>query len=244
MKISHIFCAMLACAPLTFEARAATSSADGPSSATAANVGEAAGRAAPSRNAGTKRGRTGDRGSNQAGAQTGSGSKGRDAAVAAPPRRGSVTSQGGVAQTGRSNADRLHSLLNAQARGRLARQPGRAGSTRAVTRGPDDVRGSQGVSPAGQPKMAASNGAAPPAAVPAGQSKLAASNSAAAMPVGQPRVAASNSTAPLAARLSSTPRNSALGGPHAQGLGRVGGPAISRATHSATVDGAQLHRKF
>jgi hypothetical protein len=209
MKMSHILCAMLACAPLTFEARAATSSADGPSSAAAAKLGEAAGRAAPSRNAGTMRGRTGDRGSNQAGAQTGSGSKGRDAAVAASPRRGPVTSQGGVAQTGRSNADRLHSLLNAQARGRLARPPGRAGSTRAVTRGPDDVRGSQGVSPAGQPKMAASNGAAP-----------------------------------SAARLSSTPRNSAIGGPHAQGLGRVGGPAIGRATHSATVDGAQLHHKF
>jgi hypothetical protein len=224
MKMSHILCAMLACAPLTFEARAATSSADGPSSAAAVNVGEAAGRAAPSRNAGSKRGRTVDRGSNQAGAQTGSGSKGRDAAAAASPRRGSATSQGGVAQTGRSNADRLHSLLNAQARGRLARQPGRAGSTRAVTRGPDDVRGSQGVSPAGR-------------------SKLAASNSAAAMPVVQPKVAASNS-APSAARLSSTPRNSAIGGPHAQGLGRVGGPAISRATHGATVDGAQLHHKF
>jgi hypothetical protein len=217
MKMSHILCAMLACALPTFEARATASSADGPSSAAAANVGEAAGRAAPGRNAGTKRG-----------AQTRSGSKGRDAAVAASPRRGSGASQGGVAQTGRSNTDRLHSLLNAQARGRLARQPGRAGSTRAVTHGPNDVRGPQGVSPAGQPKQVASNGAAPPAAVPTGQSKP----------------AASNSPAPSATRLSSTPRNSAIGGPHAQGLGRVGGPAISRATHGAIVDGAQLHRKF
>jgi hypothetical protein len=208
-KMSHILCAMLACAPLTFDARATASPEDGRSSPAAANAGEAAGRAAPSRNAGTKRGRTGDRGANQAGARTGSGSKGRDAAVADSPRRGSVTPQGGIAQAGRSNADRLHSLLSTQARGRLARQPGRAGSTRAVTHGPDDVRGPQGVSPAGQPKMAASNGVAPPAA-----------------------------------RQSSTPKNPAIGGPHAQGLGRVGGPAISRATHGATVDGTQLHRKF
>jgi hypothetical protein len=163
-KIPHILCAILACAPLTFEARAA--------------------------------------------AETGRGSKGRDAAVAASPRRGSVTSQGGVAQAGRGNADRLHSLLNAQARGRLARQPVRAGSTRGVIRGRSDVRGSQGVSPAGNPKLAAPNSAAP-------------------SPVRLP-----------------TPRNPAAGGPHAQGPGRVGGPAISRATHSATVDGAQLRRKF
>jgi hypothetical protein len=193
MRMSHLLCAVLACAPLIFEARSTASSADGSSSAAAANVGEAAGGAAPSRNAGSKRGRTGNRGPNPV----------------------------GVAQTARSNADRLHSLLNAQARGRLARQPGRGGSTRAVTHGPDDVRGLHGASLAGQSKMAVSNGAAPPAAETAGQSKLAASKSTAAMP-----------------------RNSALGGSHVQELGRVGGPAISRATHSATVDGTQLHRKF
>src|ERR1700676_740744 len=138
---------MLVCAPLTFEARAAASSEDGRSSAVAANAGDAAGRAAPRRNAGTKPGRPGDRGSNQASARTSDGSKGRDAAV--------------VPQAARSNADRLHALLNAQARGPLARQPGRGvGSTRAVTHGPDDARGRQGVSAAGQPKLAASTNAA------------------------------------------------------------------------------------
>jgi hypothetical protein len=226
MKVFYILCAMLVCAPLTFEARATSSSEDGASSGAAANVGDAAGRKVPSRNANTKAGRTGDRGSNQWGAQAGSGSKGRDTAVAPSTRRGSIAPQGGVAQAGRSNADRLHSLLNAQARGHLARQPGgRVGSTRAVTHGPNDVRGPQGVSPAGQSKLAASSGAA---AVPAGQSKLVASNSA----------------APPAAKLTSTARNPAIGGPHAQGLGRVGGPAISRTAHSATIDGAQLHHKF
>ena len=223
MKMSHIFCAMLACAPLTFGGRAGASSAGGPSSAAAAKVDEVAGRAAPSRNSVTQRGRMGDPGSNQAGAPTGSGSKGRDAAVAASTRRGSVKPQGAVAQAGRSNADRLHSLLNAQAHGRFARQPGgRVGSTRAVTYGPNDVRGPRGVSPAGQSRLAASS------AVPASQSKPFASNSA----------------APPAAKLMSTPRNSAIGGPHAQALGRVGGPAISRTTHSATIDGTQLRHKF
>jgi hypothetical protein len=249
MKVSHILCAMLACAPLTLEARATASSENGSSSVAAANVGEAAGRAAPSRNAGTKRGRTGDRGPNQAAARTSDGSKGRDAAAAASPRGGSVPPQAGAgkaaaSQAGRSNADRLRSMLNARVNGHLARRPSRpVGSTRGAPGGPD-LHGARGASPAGQPKMAASNGAAAPAAVPAGQSKLAASNSAAAMPLGQLKVAASNSAASSAARLSSAPRNSAMGGPHAQGLGRVGGPAISRATHSATVDGAQLHHKF
>jgi hypothetical protein len=230
MKVSHILCAMLACAPLTYEARATASSENGSSSVAAANVGEAAGRAAPSRNAGTKRGRTGDRGPNQAAARTSDGSKGRDAAAAASPRGGSVPPQAGAgkaaaSQAGRSNADRLHSMLNARVNGHLARRPSRpVGSTRGAPGGPD-LHGARGVSPAGQ-------------------SKLAASNSAAAMPLGQLKVAASNSAASSAARLSSAPRNSAMGGPHAQGLGRVGGPAISRATHSATVDGAQLHHKF
>ena len=168
MKLSHLLCAMLACVPLAFEARASA----------------------------------GDRGSTS-----------RDAAVAASPRRGA------------GNADRVHSLLNAQARGRPARQPGRpVGSARAVAHGPDDARGRQGVSAAGQPKLAASN-------------------SAAAMPAGQTKLAASNSAPPPAARLSSIPRNSAIGGPHASRLGRVGGPAISRTTHIATIDGAQLHHK-
>jgi hypothetical protein len=228
MKVSHILCAMLACAPLTFEARATASSEDGPSSVAAPNVGEAVGGTAPSRTAGAKAGRSGDRGSAQAGARTGVGSKGQGAAVAVSPRRGSLTPQGGVAQGAHSNADRLHSLLNAQAHGRLARKPSRpVGSTRGVTQGPD-VRGLQGVSPSGQPRLAASNSAAPPAA----------------MPSGQPRLAASNSAAPPAARPVATPRNSTIGGPHAQGSARVGGPAIGRTVHNAIIDGSQQHHKF
>jgi hypothetical protein len=248
MKVSHILCAILACVPLTHEARATASSENGSSSAAAANVGEAPGHTAPSRNAGTKRGRTGDRGPNQAAGRTGDGSKAPNPAAAASPRGGSVPPQAGagkaaVSQAGRSNADRLHSMLNARVNGHLARQRSRpVGSTRGATGGPD-LHGAQGTSPAAQPKLAASNGAAPPSAVPAGQSKLAASNSAAAMRAGQPKLAASSS-APPSARLSSTPRSSAIGGPHAQGLGRLGGPAISRTTHGATIDGTQQRHKF
>jgi hypothetical protein len=230
MKVSHILCAVLACALLlTYEARATASSEDGSSSVAAANVGEAAGRTAPGRNAGTKRGRTGDRGPNQAAARTSDGSKGPDAAAPASPRGGSVPPQAGagkaaVSQAGRSNADRLHSMLDARVNAHLARQRSRpVGSTRGATGGPD-LHGAQGMSPAAQPKLAASNGAA-------------------AMQAGQPKLAASSS-APPSARLSSTPRSSAIGGPHAPGLGRLGGPAISRTTHSATIDGTPQRRKF
>jgi hypothetical protein len=230
MKASHIVCAILACAPLTFEARATASSEDGRPSRPAANAGQAAGRTAPSRDESAKpegtrdrepthaRGRTG--GGSTGGGSTGGASKGRDAAAAATPRGGSVTpgpgsatpqrgaAPVGVAQAGRGNADRLRSLLNAKAHGRLARQPSRpVGSTHAAAGGPA-VRGPQGVGPAGQPKLAAANSTASPAA------------------------------RPLA-----TPRTSTIGGPHAQGSGRVGGPAVSRTTHSATVDGTQLHHK-
>jgi hypothetical protein len=224
MKVSHILCAILACAPLTFEARATASSEDDRPSRPAANEGRAAGRAAPSRDASIKPEGTRDRDPTQARARTGGGptgggssggvSKGRDAAAAASPRRGSVTPprgvvQGAAARAARDNADRLNSMLNARAHGRLARQPSRpVGTARAVARGPE-FRGPRDVGPAGQPKLATSNSPASPAARPA-----------------------------------ATPRNSAIGGPHAQTLGRVGGPAISRTTHSATVDGNQLHHKF
>jgi hypothetical protein len=67
------------------------------------------------------------------------------------------------------------------------------------------------------------------------------------IPAGQPKQATSNRAPPPAARLTSTARNLAIGGPHAQGIGRVGGPAISRTTHGATgaaIDGTQLRHKF
>ena len=215
MKSIHIVCAILACASLSVEARATASTADGGSSQRVANAGQAAGSAATERDASARPAGTRDPESKRAHPRTGSGPKGRDAAGAVAPRRGSATpahsaAQTGVARAGRSNADRLHSLLNAKAHGRLVRQPGRAvGSTRGAV-GDPAVRGpSPSVVSAGQPKLAAANSAPAPAARPA-----------------------------------TTPRSPAIGGPHAQGSGRVGGPAVSRTTRSATVDGAQLRHKF
>jgi hypothetical protein len=209
MKVFHILCAILACAPLAFEARAIASSEDGRPSVAADNAGRAAGRTAPSRDASAKPEGTRDREPTPARPRTGGGSTGGGSTGGGSTGGGST---GGGSTGGGSkgrDADRLHSLLNAQARGRLTRQPSRpAGSTRAVTRGLD-VRGPQGGMPAGQPRLAASISAASPAA-----------------------------------RLVMTPRTSTIGGPHSQGIGRVGGPAISRTTRSATVDGTQLHHKF
>jgi hypothetical protein len=66
-------------------------------------------------------------------------------------------------------------------------------------------------------------------------------------PAAQPKLAASKGTPTPAARLRPTAGNSAIGGPHAQALGRVGGPATGRATRGATgaaIDGTQLRHKF
>jgi hypothetical protein len=212
MKVSHILCAVLACAPLTFEARAAASSEAARPSRAAAGAGQPAGRTAPSRDAGAKPQGTRDREPIEARARTGGGStggvsKGRDPARDVPARRGSIPPQRGDVQA-RSNADRLHSLLNAKAHARLARQPVRpVGSIRAATGGAG-VQGPRGVAPTAQARPSSVNSAASPAARPA-----------------------------------ASPRNSPIGGPHAQVFGRVGGPAIGRTTHSATVDGTQLHHK-
>jgi hypothetical protein len=71
-----------------------------------------------------------------------------------------------------------------------------------------------------------------------------------ASPALPPAVTAPNVAARAAAHPSAAPnpsaaaRASAIGGPHTQGLGRVGGPAIGRPAHAATIDGTQLHHKL
>jgi hypothetical protein len=70
MKASHILYAMLACAALTPQARA-TATADGRPSAAASQGGEAAGRAAPNRDARAGVGRASGREPNHAAAPTG-----------------------------------------------------------------------------------------------------------------------------------------------------------------------------
>jgi hypothetical protein len=208
MNGSYFLCAVLACAPLTVDARAPASSEDGSSSAAAANAGGAAGHAAPTRDTSNKAGHTGALESTQTGVRTGGGSKGRDAAMAVSPRHGSVMLRRGTGQAASGSAERLHALLNAQARGRLAHQPGRPiGSTRAAT-GVPGVRSSYGVGAAGQPKLVSKRTASP------------------------------------APKLTATPRESTIGGPHVQSAGRVGGPVVGRTNHSAAIDGTELRRKF
>jgi hypothetical protein len=163
--VCHILCAMLACAPLTFEARATASFEDG--------------------------------GSAHTGAGSGVGPKRRDAAAAAPsPRRGSMDPPRGAALAARGTAARQHSPPNAQARGRLARQANGLGGSAGAAAGWPSITGSHGAGPgpAGPPKLTAS---APPAAP----------------------------------RQPVTRKDSTIGGPHAQGFGRVGGPAISLPKH-------------
>lgn len=165
MKMYQILCVISAAlAPLTFTASATASAEDGGPSVAAVNVDEPAGRRAPDRNAVVNTGRRkGDSRSNQVGARAGGGSTGSSAA-ATSPSRGSIARQNGAAQAGRSNADRLRSLLTAQAHARLAGQRSRsAGSTRTVGHG-QDVRGAWGMSRAGQSKLAGSNSVVAPAA--------------------------------------------------------------------------------
>jgi hypothetical protein len=208
MNVSHILCAVLACASLTLVARASASSEDGRWSA-AANAGAVAARAAPTRETSSKAGHTGALDSTQMGVRTGGSSKSRDAAVAGSPRRGSVMPRRGTGQAASGNAERLHALQNAQARGRFVRHPGRpVGSTHAAT-GALGVRGPYGVRAAGQSTLAASNRTVSPAP-----------------------------------RLTATPRDSTIGGPHVQSAGRLGGPVIGRTNHSAAIDGTEFRRKF
>jgi hypothetical protein len=264
-KLSHIVCAILAWVPLTVEVRATPSSEDGRQSAAnadreAANADRAAGRAAPSRNAGTQPGRTGGRDSTQAGARAGGASKGREAAAADSSSRGSVTPQRGVGQSarGNSNADRLRSLLNAQANGHLARrQPGRAArSTRAapIAASGSASRAATGAAPGGATRAATGAAASAATGTASGGATRAATGAATRglgapvpqgiTPAGQPNPAASRGAASPVPRPTALPSGPAIGGPRAQGSGRVGGPAIGRTTRNATIDGSRPPHKF
>jgi hypothetical protein len=61
-----------------------------------------------------------------------------------------------LAQTPHGNADRLHSLLNAQAGVRIARQPGRSVGSRGIPTGAPGIRGALGAGSAARAKLVAS----------------------------------------------------------------------------------------
>jgi hypothetical protein len=206
MKLSHRVIASLICVALCFEAGAAESLKTGGASRAVADLGSAAGNAAPSRDASTKADRVADSESPRALAPLGGALKSGHPAAAVAPRRSSVAQPRGVGEAARIRADPQHVLLNAQARGRLAPRSAGASGTGAVGQG---IRGAFGARPVGQRPLAASMRATVPAMTP-----------------------------------TATARDSTIGGPRVQALGRIGGPVYSRASHGATIDGTQLHHKF
>lgn len=56
--------------------------------------------------------------------------------------------------------------------------------------------------------------------------------------------AASKRNALPAPKLTTVPRNSAIGGPRAQSVGRLGGAAVGRTNHSPAIDGTQFRPRF
>jgi hypothetical protein len=133
--------------------------------------------------------------------------------TAAPLRRGSAAPQPGIRQ-GVGGAKGLRSPLNTPARGPVARRPVQAlGSIPAASGGPG-LHGPSGFGAAGR------FGAAGPT-----------------------QLAALKPGALPAPAFKSIPRNSAVGGPRVQNLGRLGGAVIGGATHTAVIDGSALRRK-
>jgi hypothetical protein len=119
MKLDSLRCALWVCGLLALEAGAAEAPAHNAASVAAANMGQAATVTGPGRDARIKAGRPAAQESTRAGPSKGDGSSGHNAALAAAPRRGSVPPRA-ANPLARSNADRLHSLHPAMARGRIA----------------------------------------------------------------------------------------------------------------------------
>ena len=154
MKIARLLCALWVCGPLALEANAAESPAHNGASVAAANMGQAAAGTTHGRDTSINAGRLVAQESTQAGSGKGDGSKGRNAAVAVSPRRGSVTPPHAAGPLARSNADRLHSLHPAKAGGRITPTANRrVGPNPAAASGNLSARGRglPGASPQGLP---------------------------------------------------------------------------------------------
>ena len=182
------------------------------------------------------------------GAQKGSATNRRNAATAVSPRSEPAARPHTLTPLGRSNSDRLHSLLGAQARGRVARQPARrpVGSAPVATVGGGAgqdrlgvVAGQQrfgvnptrfGTSPARTSVNPVPFGASPVRQTTQGVASLALANS------------------PVAARpaptLTALAIHSTNGLPRALGPAVVGGPASGRSVHNSTIDGLGSRHKF
>jgi hypothetical protein len=160
MKMPKILWVMLLCTPLASEAAESASLQRGGAvtetdSATARGPNEtkpsrapqtARSRTVPGEDTGAKTDHADDRQSPRPRPETSVGSTSGNPGAATSQGRGSAAPQRGMGQVARPNADRLRALLNAQARGRLARQPGRSsvGPRRAAIDGRRTVLGRRG----------------------------------------------------------------------------------------------------
>jgi hypothetical protein len=142
MKIARLLCALWVCGPLALDARAADLPARNGAAAAPTKLGQAAGSTTPGRDKALEAGQPVAQESIQAGSRKGDGSKGRNAALTAAPRRASVATPRAASALARSNADRLHSLHPAKARGNIASTPKRrVGPKVAATSANVSVRG-------------------------------------------------------------------------------------------------------
>jgi hypothetical protein len=206
MNMFHTMIASLTFVVMCFEAGAAESPKTGGASTVVADLGSAAGNAAPNRDASSKADRVSGSESPRAGASMGVAPRGRHPAAAVARLRSSLTQPRGVGKAPRIRTDPQRVLLNPKARGPLA--PRSVGSTDTGPGG-TGIRTPFGVKSVGQRPLAASTRAILPAM-----------------------------------KVTATSRDSIIGGPRGQALGRIGGPLSGQASHSATIDGTQLHHKF
>ena len=240
MKMSRILCTLLLCGAVTFEATAATLPEQGNSPQASDSTAD--------RDVDTNVRSADGRESARRGAQKGSGTTRRNAATAVSARSEPATRPHAVSPLGRSNADRLHSLLSAQARGRVARQPARrpVGSAPVATAGGGAGQDRLGVV-AGQQRLGANptRFGTSPARTSVNPVPFSAS------PVRQTTQAVASlalATSPVAARpaptLTALAIHSTNGLPRAPGPAVVGGPAIGRGVHNSTIDGGRLRHAF
>lgn len=212
MRVTRILCTLLLFGPLAVEADEAT--APKRSDVPMAAVDSATGRdVQPGANPANGRALA------RTAAEKGAGVKDRDAGAAVASRP--ATAQ----QAGRANADRLRSLLAAQGRGRVVRQP--------LSRSVGSAHAPTFVGGTGQERLGAN--AKQLSATPARQLTRG---------VASPAPGASPSAARPVPALSALAIHSTSGLPHAPGLAVVGGPAVGGGVHNSSIDGTRIRHKF
>ena len=240
MKMSRILCTLLLCGAVTFEATAATLPEQGNSPQASDSTAD--------RDVDTNVRSTDGRESARREAQKVSVTNRRNAGTAVSARSEPAARPHTVTPLGRSNSDRLHSLLSAQARGRVARQPARrpVGSAPVATVGGGAGQDRLGVV-AGQQRLGANptRFGTSPARTSVNPVPFSASP---VRPTTQGVASLALANSPVAAR--PAPTLTALAIHSTNGLSRtlgsavVGGPASGRSAHNSTIGGLGSRRKF